>query len=351
MCTCLSIAKTQHLLCGLSAKGTGSQRIEAILSRQLQYKYDNPYYKLYRDVDRIIITEDTKISPNYKTLLRQPSPLPQKIRKLQQLFPPVHRMPFQKHTDIVAMFEALRRKELEIYQFYHDASTSTLHDNIDLLVDRTPLHLRQWPVPPIIGDKELRSIRAESESSAEVNSIVLSQGRFSDLQVDVSADSLSFVPETVPASTQQSTQQGISSQSSLLRSQVVSQTVHQDISSQSVSAAIDNPILSESYGYEVPALPAIEDFPHVSSTSSSGSEFLANRRTIVARRGGVVYHDSQEAGPSGIQMNQQQRRQNEPEAAEPAMKRRRASPLPMNPSPTDFHPRHAGTRTPRLHGG
>ncbi|XP_058118772.1 uncharacterized protein LOC131287637 [Anopheles ziemanni] len=321
---------------------------EEFLSFFREYKCTNPYYKVYRHVDRLIITEDTKISPNYKRVLRKPGPKLVKMQRMLELFPPVHRMPFRKHTDVVAMFQALRDKAEEIRQFYHDGSTSRLHDNIDWLVDRTPLHLRQRTASRIPSDTELRSTEAASESSSEANSIVLTQESSSDWRNDISSSTVSMLSDTVPASTQQSTFPSLSSQMS--QRNTSSQACH--ISSQSVSSTMDNPILSENIGNEVPALAPIEDLPNISSTSSSGSEMEANRKTIVARRGAVVIHDSQEAGPSGLQMHQQhQQHQNQPEAAEPASKRRRASPRPMNPSPADFQRGHAGARTPRLHGG
>uniref|UniRef100_A0AAG5CPV2 Uncharacterized protein n=1 Tax=Anopheles atroparvus TaxID=41427 RepID=A0AAG5CPV2_ANOAO len=248
------------------------------------YRYTNPYYSMYSGVDRIIITENAKISPSYKELMRNPFPKIVKMHKLAQLFDPVHRMRFERHSDVVAVFRALRAKHREILQFYEYASTAHLHDNYDVLANRSPLgvtrrverrppsddslsdvssivialerndlvhsefsrvmagtqelaesNINSQPVEPNISSQSLSSIRNNSNELMMAGTQELAESNINSqpVQPNISSQSLSSIRnnsnEVMMAGTQE-----------LAESNINSQPVQPNISSQSLSSIRDN---------------------------------------------------------------------------------------------------------------
>uniref|UniRef100_A0A1Q3EW71 Uncharacterized protein n=1 Tax=Culex tarsalis TaxID=7177 RepID=A0A1Q3EW71_CULTA len=125
-------------------------REESILNdRQLmallgQFLYEHPVNHSFAALDRIIITENAKLQP-YKKLAKQALPLSRKLVPLMGLFPAMHRMANRKFASFRKMRSAVCRKAAEITEGYMNLSEtehSQLQDNFDVLVDRTPMHVK-----------------------------------------------------------------------------------------------------------------------------------------------------------------------------------------------------------------
>ncbi|ETN63707.1 hypothetical protein AND_004588 [Anopheles darlingi] len=93
-------------------------------------------------MDVIVIPREARINVRFKKLLRKPLPKAVKLQKLFQAFPPVHRVRFRKYASKEEWFQVLSQKCVEITTFYLNERSLDLHDNFDLMVDRTPLHER-----------------------------------------------------------------------------------------------------------------------------------------------------------------------------------------------------------------
>lgn len=89
-----------------------------------------------------VLSKETRINVCFKQLARKPFPKAVKLRKLLQAFPRVHRMPFREYGGEGDWLRDLQKKCAEISSFYLNARALDLHDNFDLMVERTPLHER-----------------------------------------------------------------------------------------------------------------------------------------------------------------------------------------------------------------
>uniref|UniRef100_A0A182VWY6 Uncharacterized protein n=1 Tax=Anopheles minimus TaxID=112268 RepID=A0A182VWY6_9DIPT len=282
------------------------------------YEYSNPYFDKYYSKDRLILTVDTKIHPNYKRVTRKPLPAHIKLDKLFQLFPPVHRMPFKKMSTPLAMLTNLREKYKEICEKYHETNTTRdFYDNIDVMIDRTPLIIQtarnrsrgcvteSTPFP-----SDSYAIRSQISEELSVN-VGLSDTAG---QAEISSQSLSGsntpLPESQPALPE--------SQPALPENQ------------HSLLSLIENGAMD------------VISFSSENTMSESSPRILS----ISDNRPLQGISDSQEAGPSGLQ-----RQQREIPATAQQAKRRRMS-TPVNPSPDEAQTaRGSRVRLPRLAGG
>lgn len=312
-----------------------------------RYVYSNPYYELYSNVDRIIITENTQLCAAYKTVAKRKLPKSFKMKLLMNLFPAAHRLPNKKYTSSVDLCKSVKDKYHEIclsYMNLSEAGGSQLLDNFDILIDRTPLGERQtsrktipFRVPasndePVIVDllgnpianatlnDSDREIRAFNDSEDELGSIASggtnrhtnsSSGSGSNITIgsefQISSGEVTGVQSIVPSSQSQS-------QASHL-TELISSV---DISSQSVAPSVAAEItISDNQG---------------SDDSEISRSF---RQPRAARRQSPSADDGQQAGPSNV-------------------KRRRVSPRghvrAVNPSPEEVRETLLG-RLPRLGGG
>ncbi|XP_065095754.1 uncharacterized protein LOC135717547 isoform X2 [Ochlerotatus camptorhynchus] len=310
-----------------------------------RYVYSNPYYELYSNVDRIIITENTQLCAAYKTVARRKVPKSFKMKLLMNLFPAAHRLPNKKYTSTGDLYESMNEKYNEIcvsYMNLSEAGGSQLLDNFDILIDRTPMGERQVSrktVPframksnnePMVAnltgnslasdmlDDSDKEIRAVSDSDDERSSIVSggtnrhtdgSSGSGSNITIasefQVSSGEVAGDHSIVPSSQSQP------SQLTELHSSV-------NISSQSVAQSVAAEI-------------TIGDF---SDSDDSGTAIYFQQPRAV-RRQSPKAADDQQAGPSNV-------------------KRRRVRPRghvrPMNPTPQEALENPIG-RLPRLDGG
>lgn len=109
------------------------------------FRYDHPKKEGFFELDRIIITERTRLREPYKKLAKKALPKVRKLEKLMELFPPWHRMANHEFPSFRAMRSAVRHKVAQIDDSYMNLSEtehSQMQDNIDALVDRTPMHAR-----------------------------------------------------------------------------------------------------------------------------------------------------------------------------------------------------------------
>uniref|UniRef100_A0A182PLK5 Uncharacterized protein n=1 Tax=Anopheles epiroticus TaxID=199890 RepID=A0A182PLK5_9DIPT len=102
---------------------------EEFLSTFRGYEYYNPYYELYSKTCRVIITENCCINANYKRFARKPMPTIVKVRKLIDMFPAIHRMPFEKYDSMQAMHSGIREKYRAIRRCYSTNNTEWLENS------------------------------------------------------------------------------------------------------------------------------------------------------------------------------------------------------------------------------
>ncbi|XP_052870197.1 uncharacterized protein LOC128275656 [Anopheles cruzii] len=298
------------------------------------FEFEDPYFHPYAALDVLILTEETRINASHRPFIRKPLPKQAKLQKLLNAVPPVHRMTFCEYPNPVQLSTYLARKYDEIAEWYsRQDNLSFLHDNFDVMTERTPMHERRsaGSQSRATNARQLSGLAAEEEPRFAEDSLVARQS-------DRSAS--------------ESNSDAISSQSIELASQEI-----QNPSKESIN------ISSQSLDVRRELLP-IPDF--------SESLELANQ-------------DSPEPGPSGLQQQHQQQRGNDiepiafdsssssdlstittlgvgtrrsasrnrspqPQQQSTGAKRRRV--LPMNPSPNDVTELTRGNhRMPRLPGG
>ncbi|XP_052890637.1 uncharacterized protein LOC128298874 [Anopheles moucheti] len=315
---------------GCSMYPTGSLlRNEQFLQLFVGFKYYNPYYQLYAGKKRIIITEETKIHQSFKKIARKPMPTEVKLKKIYDLFLPVHQLRCKKYGTLAEMSNDLREKYQEILRTYNEMELpSDFYDNIDLMIERTPLQTqltrsRSHNATDLDTISDSQQLRTGDSEEAVISGNSLGMEISSELPGDILRNST--LQHTVVPSATNAELSSLQSQAPEVRSVAI------DISSQDVGRGNELP---------VPDTIPIGTLSNISSASSICSmEPPTFRRTLQG------YSSSQEAGPSGLQ------RQRE-EATFPMPKRRRISPIPLNPSPKEVQSsRTVEVRLPRLNGG
>lgn len=308
--------------------------------------YGDPKTKGFWELDRIIITEKTRLCEPYKKvanmLAKTALPKTCKIEKLMNLFPPWHRMANAEFENYKAMRTAVRRKVDDIkdnYMNLSEAEHNQMQDNIDTLVDRTPMHARMTsqralmppPMTPPAADVTASSLGDLSVSS----SVAFDQLRSNN----TSGDDRSMSQDTQERS--HASQIQPSSQSLVLSSQSV-QLSTQDISDPNgnfvrtpsiVSMSSESSDLSQvstaGQGSPKSGVAHRSKRPLEDSSSESEEERRRTRSLSVASRSAPpTPNDGQIAGPSH---------------------KRQRHVLPMNPSPEEFA-RNPSARMPRLLG-
>ncbi|XP_050070152.1 uncharacterized protein LOC126558227 [Anopheles maculipalpis] len=315
------------------------------------YEYYNPYYEKFATKKRLIITEHSKIYSNYKDIARKPLPADVKIRKLYKLFPPIHQIDFQKYASMTEMYTELRKKYKAIRMAYNTGVSHSFYDGYDMLVERTPFRNTQT-----IRDLSRGGV---NQSSLFATDTLLMRTQGSDLLGSIGgsdvddATSVQFSSQSLNDEEQHQLQLSESQQS-------VSQSIHslhlsvsqnstvpsvfssQDVQLQPSYGSID--ISSQDVEVE-PLLPLSESIRSISPNISESSIISSVPRLSVRSLHG--FNDSQEAGPSGLQQQQQESVRGAPRA-----KRRRLSSTPVNPTPQEAQAsRSSRVRLPRMPGG
>ncbi|EAU76916.3 AGAP003646-PA [Anopheles gambiae str. PEST] len=309
------------------------------------YEYYNPYYGVYYNTPRLILTENIRIHPDYKKIVRKPQPALVKMRKLFGVFPAVHQIPFRKHASMVEMYSELRKKYREIRSTYTDTSINqTFMDTYCITVERTPsvyqsVRERTHRVregegggTALFPSDTMLMRTVSTQESAEPSTSESDMGDVSSLQIS----SQSYGDDE-----RENRLAALASQQSEARSIVSAQGGQQSSGSFNISS--QDVELERDPEFELPeSIGSLLSNQSVRSIDSSlRLDHLVTRRRI---------HDSQEAGPSGLQQLQ---KQPPGKATTPEPKRRRISTAtPMNPSPAEAQTtRDVNVRLPRLPGG
>ncbi|XP_049285862.1 uncharacterized protein LOC125765048 [Anopheles funestus] len=284
------------------------------------YKFYNPYYHKFATKNILIITESAKIRPSYKAVIRKPLPTEAKVEKICKLFPLVHQLPNKKYDTTVAMYEALRRKFKEIREAYDATNLSPdFHDNIDLLVDRTPQTSRSRSQIYVTNSNSsyASDVYQMRTAASEEDSLTPSDRTMVQISSEMISDHFQLPDSEEPVAPNLAT---VSTQEAEHSPNMI------NISSQE----------PENENESGPAS-SISNLSQNSSIATIISTGLNNSRTQ-PRQG---FSDSQEAGPSGLQQRRDET---------PLPKRRRIT--AVNPSPADVQSgRTTNSRMPRLHGG
>lgn len=346
-----------------------------------EFVYEHPRKEGFAQLDRIIITERTKLLEPYKKLAKKPLPKVRKMEQLMKLFPDWHRLANDDFGSFRAMRSAVRRKVAHIEDRYMNlsgAEHSGMHDYIDNMVDRTPMHARLisqqqqrqqralMPPPPIreaaaapldavaeepsatnltvssLGD----DISLSSESGATVSGDPLRMDSASDDDIVISQETLASQRRHPNASeVQVASQSGVHSSLSF-------QLSSQDVSGPSGAGAVipDSPrrgfgirstVSSDSSQSSLGSTPGLASPPttrgavggrrkrSLEESNSEDDEAAAAAASLpISMASPPTPNDGQVAGPSS---------------------KRQRSTTPVNPTPADFV-RNPGARMPRLKG-
>lgn len=348
------------------------------------YQYDHPRKKGLWELDRIIITERTRLREPYKKLTKKPLPRMRKLEKLMELFPQWHRMANSEFASFRAMRSAIRQKVSQIddsYMNLTETEHSQMQDNIDALVDRTPMHARMVSqqqqqqqralmpppmAPPVeVVELELQPAAADVTGSS-LGSISFSSETHSMTENDtVRIDSSSSSEEPIiTQGTQESLSQGRRSGIQLFSQSANFSSQNLQISSQDLSGPggiLLDPVEPSASPRPRPLFTVrstISTSPSLSNASVVSIAGQASPSPAVARRSKRSHGESSSetdgdrtpspstatlpipmAGPPTP---------NDGQVAGPSRKRQRNE-LPMNPTPQDFVRNPVG-RMPRVNG-
>ncbi|XP_050091828.1 uncharacterized protein LOC126575257 [Anopheles aquasalis] len=266
----------------------------------------------------VIISKETKINPRFKELARKPLPKTVKLRKLLKAFPDVHRMRFRDYGYEKSWLRELQQRCTAISSFYLDGNTLHLHDNFDLMVERTPLHERT--------SNRSRG-RSFIDDSLRMRFPTSGQGTR-----NISMNSLRSVATSRNDSASDLDDDAISSQS-----------VEESRRTATLSQSISEPrrMETESESFNISSQSRNQSNTSVtSSLESSSDNTVIGMNPTPARNVGVTIEHSPQPGPSGLQQSTF------------PMPARRRSPQAINPRPENFREvRVAGARLPRVPGG
>lgn len=337
-------------------------REESILNDQVlldllgEFNYDNPLDPWFAQIDRIIITEDTKLLQPYKNLAKRSLPRSRKLALLMDLFPAVHRLVFQKFRSFNAMRKAVHRKVSEITEGYLNLEFSELHDHYDTIIDRTPMHARvvsnsqqRQRVQPMAPPPPPPPPNPEEPANRTVSSV----GDLSMISVGSLAND--GVLRADPALSD--CEINLSSQerpvTSVLSSQSLTEGPPSIFSSQDVSTGNGHIVIST----QEESLRSISIEPIVDSDLSVSigqpSPPRTRRSTSINRKRSIEVTESEDdssapSTPQSPDATLPAASANQSQEAGPSSKRQRTD-LPTNPSPVDFQ-RNPGKRLPRLVG-
>uniref|UniRef100_A0A182PVZ5 Uncharacterized protein n=1 Tax=Anopheles epiroticus TaxID=199890 RepID=A0A182PVZ5_9DIPT len=344
---------------------------EEFLSTFRGYECYNPHYELYSKTNRVIITESCYILPNYKRIARKPMPAIVKMRKLIEIFPAVHQMPFKKYDSMQAMYSDVRKKYREIRNYYSTNNTGSFMDFIDLMVERTPLvrpsasdrtrRLREIDTSSSFPSETLQ-IRENSEESTEIPSSVSDAST-----LHISSQSVGEEPRVAELplpDSQQSAAATVLSTLDVQQSSSVSDASTLHISSQSVgeeprgeevplpesqqstaSTVINTLDVQQSNQFNISSqdanIESVLALPLSESVESLATNIELDSLSPVLPTRVTMHriHDSQEAGPSGLQQQQPRTQETpssttiEPSTADGPQPKRRRLAIPVNMTP------------------
>ncbi|XP_058063006.1 uncharacterized protein LOC131212933 [Anopheles bellator] len=297
------------------------------------FEFEDPYFHPYAALDVLILTEETRIKASHRPFIRKPLPKQAKLQKLLNAVPPVHRMTFCEYPGELQLSKYLAQKYDEIAEWYNrQDNLSFLHDNFDVMTERTPMHER----------------RSAGSQSRTASARQLTGFAAAEEEHRFAEDSL--VARQSERSTSESNSDVISSQSIELSSQEIQNPSTESINISSQSLDVRRELLtiplSESLGLESqdsqqPGPSGLQqqhrgsDIEMLIDDSSSDSQLSSITTLGVGTR-------------RSTSRNRSPQQQEQPISA--AAKRRRI--LPMNPSPNDVTELRRGNhRMPRLPGG
>lgn len=266
-----------------------------------KYVYTNPYYEQYSTVERIIITENTQLCAAYKTVAKRIVPKSFKMKLLMNLFPAAHRLPNKKHTSTEDLCKAVEEKYHEICVSYMDLSEaggSQLLDNIDFMVDQTPMRERQvsrktFPFREMQSNNEPVAIDMLNDSDKVIRALSGKYGPTTDIERhDLENNNISF-PRTDSDDELASIGSGGSNRHTTGSSEYQVQVSSEEVAgSQSLVASTQSQVVDVS-SQEVQETPVLVDDD---SDGSGTSITFRSQRTV--RRKSPSADDGQQAGPS-----------------------------------------------------
>uniref|UniRef100_A0A182K4A2 Uncharacterized protein n=1 Tax=Anopheles christyi TaxID=43041 RepID=A0A182K4A2_9DIPT len=264
---------------------------ETFLSMFCGYEYYNPYYGQYQNTNRLIITENVRIHPEYKKQVRKPQPALEKVRKLIRVFPAVHQLPHQKYASMAAMYTEIRKKYREIcMSYYGNTDLLSFMDTFDITVERTPQQLSA-------KERTIRSKEKENANKLFPTDTIMRQASSQESPTSESDDAASLLHIS-----SQSIAEELGNQLAVpysQRSEAGSVTSVQDEQQSSHSINISSQDVEMERESQF-AVPEIAELSLNSSIASFNSSILPCHIRPLR-----LINDSQEAGPSGLQQPKQ----------------------------------------------